>query len=484
MSIIDAVYKVLPSFIQNVAISYYGYKIKKERFDSFFYDKYVLFNKSQYYSRIDLVHYQDEALCRLIKYAYENVPYYNRMFKKRKLKPSDIKNQMDLYKLPVITKKDIRENFDDFLSTKKRKKKLKVGHTSGTTGTPFEILWDSNIEGVNNAILWRHRSWGGFNFGHKYATLLGRTIIPSNRQRPPFHRINFPWNQYLFSSFHLADNNIGYYLEEFDKQEIRFLEAYPSTAYILAQYLEQHDLFYKMKAVFTSSETLLPVQRELIEKRFCCKVFDYYGSAERVMFSGECEKHEGHHLCLEYGITEILDEEGEPVSTGQYGKTVCTGLYNYGMPLIRYEIGDICSIQEKKCSCGRGLPLLGPITTKAEDIVVLPSGKLISSSVLTHPFKPLKNIEKSQIIQEDCDRIRVKLVKRPGYTENDTRTLVEGLAERLGQDIEISVEFVHDIAPGPNGKYRWVISRVPIVLGSGKIENLYNENNKGHVKEE
>jgi len=145
------------------------------------------------------------------------------------------------------------------------------------------------------------------------------------------------------------------------------------------------------------------------------------------------------------------------------------------MPLIRYEIGDICSLQSKKCTCGRGHPLLGPITTKAEDIVVLSDGRLVSSSVLTHPFKPLDNIEKSQIIQEDYDRVTVKLVKRPGYEERDTQILLEGLQARLGDSVSISVEFVEDILPGPNGKYRWVVSKVPLSSGTEFITNLYDD---------
>lgn len=471
--IVDLTYAAAPQFVQNAIISFYGSKIKKERFNEIYHDISSLFDQTQYYSYEELINYQNEKLCDLVRHIYNNVPFYRRIFDKNKLTPSDIKSRNDLHKLPVINKKDVRENFNGFINENIKLNDLKVGHTSGTTGTPFEILWDQKVEIVTNAALWRHRGWGGFKFGDKYATLLGRVVVPMSRKRPPFHRINYPWNQYLFSSFHLKDKYIGYYIDEFEKQDIRFLEAYPSTAYILARYLEQHNLFYKMKGIFTSSETLLPIQRELIEKRFQCKIFDYYGSAERVMFSGECEKHKGHHLCLEYGITEILNEKDEPVSTGEYGRAVLTGLHNYGMPLIRYEVGDICSIQTKECSCGRGLPLLGPITTKAEDIVVLPDGRLISSSVLTHPFKPLENIEKSQIIQEDYNAITVKMVKLSGYDDKNTKVLVDSLKQRLGQDVSISVEFVKDIPPGPNGKYRWVISKVPITLGGEQIENLY-----------
>lgn len=473
--LIDKIYNILPPLIQNITISAYGYKLKKERFCDQYVQLFNLLEKSQYYSLDQLNEYQNEKLRDIIAHAYESVPYYNKLFKNMNLVPEDIKTKKDLYKLPIMTKKDITSNFNDLISNKHRRQELKVGHTSGTTGSPLGILWDRNVEIAANAILWRHRRWAGFEFGDRYATLLGRVIVPLHKNKYPFHRKNLPWNQYLFSSFHLNEDNIKYYFDTFDKHNIRFLEAYPSTAFILAEYLKKHDLFYNMKAIVTSSETLLPLQREVIEERFKCKVFDYYGMAERVMFSGECEAHSGHHIDMEFGITEILDDHNNGIPDGNSGRLVLTGLHNYGMPLIRYDIGDVSAFKIGKCSCGRKLVLLENIATKAEDIVVTKEGRLISSSILTHPFKPLHNIEKSQILQEDYEHLVIKIVKKPGYTDDDTKQLCEGIQKRIGQQINISVEFVSDIPRGANGKYRWVISKVPINFGDSKIANLYDK---------
>jgi phenylacetate-CoA ligase len=147
------------------------------------------------------------------------------------------------------------------------------------------------------------------------------------------------------------------------------------------------------------------------------KVYDCYGLAERVMYSGECPTGEGHHLYMEYGITEVVDNENNIVEDGTYGRLIATSLHNYGMPLIRYEVGDVTAYKKNPCSCGRGLPLLEAVTTKAEDIVITSDGRFISSSVLTHPFKPMCNIEKSQIIQESPDEMVIKIVQRENYRE-------------------------------------------------------------------
>lgn len=471
----NKVYSMLTPMMQNVVISAYGYKIKKERFCDQYYQYLGFLEKSQYYSLDELNEYQNEKLRNIVKYSYENVPYYNNLFKTINLVPKDIKSKEDLNKLSILTKEDIKRNFNKLISRKHKRQKLRTGHTSGTTGSPLEVLWDHNVEVITNAILWRHRRWAGFEFGSKYATLLGRVIVPPDQKCPPFYRRNVPWNQFLFSSFHLIDDNIKYYFDEFDKNNIRFLEAYPSTAYILAQYLKQHNLYYNMNAIVTSSETLLPLQREIIEERFGCKVFDYYGMAERVMFSGECEAHNGHHIDMEFGITEILDDNNNSVPDGDSGRLVLTGLHNFGMPLIRYDIGDVSAFKIGKCSCGRNLVLLENIATKSEDIVVTRDGRLISSSVLTHPFKPMNNIEKSQIIQVDYEHLVIKIVRKPGYSDEDTKVLREGIQERIGQQMNISIEFVSDIPRSANGKYRWVISKVPINFGDNRIKNLYDK---------
>jgi phenylacetate-CoA ligase len=471
----QSIYDKLPDLLQNLALSWYGKKIKEERFCGQYFESQQFFETSQYLSLDQLEEYQNDKLKKVIAHAYEYVPYYRKIFEGNKLTPHDITRKEDLQRLPILTKRDIKNNFNDLISRRHKRNQLKLGHTSGTTGAPLEILWDRPVDILHNAAIWRHRNWAGFHFGDRYATLLGRVIVPIRQKRPSFYRVNKPWNQYLFSSFHLSEENLKYYFDDFSRLDIKYMEAYPSTAYILAKYLEQHNLYCEMRAIVTSSETLLPIQREIIEERFKCRVYDYYGMAERVMFSGECEMHSGHHVHMEYGITEITDDSDNPVSIGTPGKLVLTGLHNYGMPLIRYEIGDVSAFKKEKCGCGRTLPLLESVTTKAEDIVVTREGRLISSSVLTHPFKPMHNIEKSQIIQEDYDQLLIKIVRRPGYSDTDTKQLVQAMGQRVGNNMHILVEFVDDIPVGKNGKYRWVVSTLPIKFGQKESDNLFEK---------
>jgi len=102
------------------------------------------------------------------------------------------------------------------------------------------------------------------------------------------------------------------------------------------------------------------------------------------------------------------------------------------------------------------------VTTKAEDIITTKDGRYISSSILTHPFKPMHSIAESQIIQEDREHIRIKIVTRSSYQDKDTSYLIEEMKKRVGGDMEVEIEFVDQIPRTKAGKFRWVISKVPL----------------------
>ncbi len=420
------------------------------------------FKDNETLSKHEIGEYQDEKLRDLIKHAYDNVPYYTERMRALKLLPSDIRGQSDLYKLPVLSRNDIKNNFKKLRAINYPKKKLILGHTSGTTGSPLELYWDHMVEKVHHVADWRQKIWAGIKFGNRYASLQGRTIVPIARKRPPFWKTNYLNNQLFLSSFHLKKGNIPYYIDKITSFKPIAIEGYPSTVFILAKYLLSNKTVIPLKAVLTSSETLFPLQRESIEAAFQCKVFDFYGMAERVVYASECEFHEGQHLNLDYGITEILDGNGELVPEGRIGRIVATGLWNFGMPLIRYRTSDTTTVKSKGCSCGRIFPLTDGITTKDEDIISTPDGRLISSSVLTHPFKPMHNIEESQIIQERLDQLVIKIVKKESYTKKDEEKLISAFKDRLGDDIKFTIEYVDSIPRTKNGKFKWVISKVKL----------------------
>lgn len=460
-----ALYRLAPVWGQNLILSGYGALLERQRYGGRFQEFAELLERSERWSAQEIRAYQDERLRATIANAYATVPFYRRRFDAMRLTPADIRGQADLPKLPLLTRDDIRANFNDLCSTGAPRRALKTGHTSGTTGTPLTVGYDSDTVWMTYAVFDRHYRWAGLKLrgrADRIAVARGNVVVPLNQKRPPFWRFSRRQNQLLLSSFHLSKANLPAYFEELKRFSPDVVDGYPSTLYVLAKYLQARNEYFPVRAAVTSSETLYEFQRAAIEERFRCRVFDYYALAERVAFSGECERHEGHHLAMEYGVAEIVDENGVPVAPGSPGRLVGTSLHNGAMPLIRYVTSDVTAMRPQSCSCGRGLALMEDVTTKAEDTLTLADGRMISPSVLTHPFKPLDSIEGSQIIQTAPDAVTVKLIKGAGYPDALTQHLVGELQARLGAGVTITVEFVQELEASPNGKFKWVISRVPL----------------------
>lgn len=424
-----------------------------------------LLSNTQWYSPIELEDYQNSRLRDLIRHAYNTVPYYNRVFKRNKIKPDDIKTVSDLPKIPVLTRNDIKLHANDLKSTVYKPSELIYGHTSGTTGSPLQLYYNPDKINISYAALDRQYQWAGARlsrFGDRIAVGRGNVIVPLSQRKPPFWRHNYFHNQLLLSSFHLSRENLPSYFEKLKSFKPSVIDGYPSTLYILAKFLQNMGQKFPLKAVISASETLYDFQRNTIEDSFQCKIFDYYTLAEWVVYATECEKHEGHHLNSEYGVTEIVDQDNHLLPKGKIGKIVGTSLHNYGMPMIRYLTNDMTAFKHTLCSCGRGLPLMEDVTTKAEDTLTLKDGRLISPSVLTHPFKPLHSVEESQIIQKDYSHIVVKIVPRDDFCAADEQHLTTALKSRIGTDTKIDIQIVESLPRTSSGKFRWVISEVPL----------------------
>lgn len=460
-----ALYNMAPVWGQNLILTGYSALLDRERYGGRFGEYRDLLAKAEWYSESESEAYQDERLRAIVKHAYETVPFYRRRFDECKLKPSDIRGQTDLPKLPLLTRDHVRAHFDDLCSRDVSRGSMRTGHTSGTTGTPLTVGYDADTVWMAYAALDRHYRWAGCRLardGDRIAVARGNVIVPLNQKKPPFWRMNRQHNQMLLSSFHLSKQNLPAYFDALARFQPALLDGYPSTLYVLAKFLQSRGETFPLRAAITSSETLYDFQREVIEERFKCRVFDYYALAERVVFSSECDRHEGHHLAMEYGVSEIVDGQGHPVPIGTVGKLVGTSLHNMAMPLIRYVTNDMTSLREQPCSCGRGLKIMDDVTTKAEDVLTLKDGRLISPSVLTHPFKPLDCIEGSQIVQMDPQTVIVRLIPGPTYTPAHTSQLITELTARLGQDVRVEVQMVDRLEQKASGKFKWVISHVPL----------------------
>jgi len=464
MNGLQVLYAKSPYWLQHVFLNAYAFSIHLERYGGPFHRAFDELQKTQWFTKEEIEQYQLNRLQPLVRHAYYTVPFYRDKYDSHEVAPEDIKSLSDLSKLPIITAEDVRSAGKSILSVKYSKKKLIHGHTSGTTGTPLSVCWDKQTCVYNNAVDWRQKAWAGIHYGDRLALILGRTIVAADKKQPPFWQHDRIHNMLWMSAFHLSEEFLPYYYERLWQFKPKAIEGYPSTIFILARYLDRIGKTFPVKAVFVSSETLFPTQRALIEDRFEAPVYDFFGMAERVAFATQCAEAREYHLNFEYAINEVGDSNGNLLEPGKQGYLIGTSLLNYGMPLIRYKTSDITAINTARCTCGRYMPRFTGVTTKDEDIVVTPEGKLISSSILTHPFKPLDSIKESQLIQEKIDLLRVKIVPRENYTEKDSTQLINALKERVGANMRIEIELTDKIPRTNAGKLRWVISKIHLSL--------------------
>jgi len=130
------------------------------------------------------------------------------------------------------------------------------------------------------------------------------------------------------------------------------------------------------------------------------------------------------------------------------------------MPLIRYRTNDLSRAIEGNCNCGCKYPRIQAIETKYENIIITPDGKYISPSLLTFCFKAASNIEMSQIVQLKNGTIKIRIVGKKAFREQDKDYIISEMHKILGKRIKITAELVKNIERTKNGKYQWVISEV------------------------
>jgi len=460
MKISDKIYNASPILFQNAAISMYGFYIKQLRYGKSYDQHYALLNKTQYYNKVELDKLQDSLFSDLVGYINQYVPYYKNIINSKNISPKDItlKNFSEIF--PVITKTELRNNYDSFLSLDKSQGKHYVINTSGTSGSPLKVHTFKNGIQYNYAFFNRFLNWAGVNIGQKCAVFAGRVFIPPKQTKPPYWRHNKASNAILFSSYHISDKTITAYINALDKFNPTIIDSYPSAIYEIAKFILENKYKHNIKpaAIITSSETLFDYQRDSIERAFNCKIFDHLGSAEMVTFITQC-KNGNYHINPEYGYVEVLDNNYNPVNQGEPGQLVCTSFINKAMPIMRYSLGDTITISNHTCECGLYFPVVSSILGRTDDIIIGCDGRKVGR--LDPIFKGMDHsINETQIIQYKLNEITVKITSHQSAKSINTDKIITELKKRVGDCMKITIEFVDYIPKTNSGKFRTVVSHI------------------------
>jgi len=396
---------------------------------------------------------QLKAFRKILKYAYENVAFYHRRFNAAKIKPEDIQSIEDMQGLPILAKKDVQRNFDSLVSRNVRMEMCKKETTSGTTGTPLTFIAEKRASGIMSANKLRHQVENGSRlFRDKYVLLLPARGFSRKRTYLGgfLARLGFLRRRLMDAQEPVED-----VMEKLISFGPDVIDSLPSFFLLLAKEMEKRGEVIHPRHIFGSGELLDTVSRRFINSAFNVDMLDVYGCTEAGNIAWECSEHAGYHTNIDLVVTEFVKDE-EHVTMGEAGKIILTPLWNYAMPLIRYEIGDVGRPSSERCPCGRGLPLMEVIEGRYEDFIVLPSGRMISPYVTSRYFENVEGIDEYRIIQQARSNFIIQLVLREGRNNDIFLRLEDTFKKELGEDLTISIEAVDSIPK--NGKLRHVVS--------------------------
>jgi phenylacetate-CoA ligase len=424
--------------------------------------RYEELNKSQWLKPQEIKRIQNKRLRALIIHSYENVPFYNKVFKGLALKPDDIKKKDDLKKLPIINKDIIRANFEDFKARNFNSLRSIMRTTGGTTGEPLRYYSDTTEHSIFWADLWRAWSWAKWDIGDRRATIGGSR--PTGSGFRSFVRSRFIERNLSLSSFEVKPEAMQIHVEKLRKFRPKILRGYPSSLYIFTKYLNELKVQnIGVGSVLTISEQLYPHQRKAIEQAFGCEVYDNYGCPDGGVVACECEEHE-YHMNSENAILEIVNGN-EVTSSGEEGEIISTNLVRYAMPFIRYRTGDMGKVSGAKPNCRRGLEILDSILGRTNDYILLPSGNLLAAVNIASVFNEISSqihIRQYQVVQEKRDELMVFVVEEKDFSSKDSEIISNSLKEHILGEMEITVKPVDDIPLSESGKRRSVISKLKV----------------------
>jgi len=424
-------------------------------------DKHFRFLKeSQWWSEADLIEYQNEKLRKLINHAYSHVAYYRDLFRANNIRPSDIRSRDDLYKIPILTKEDIRKNFPDKIVDKNYPKHLTYAHkSSGSTGEPLQYIVSKDAYSFNIACNLRGWYWMGYSLGDRFVKISQYARRAEKRLQDVFLRTRY------LSSARLNEETFKRIIGEFEKWQPTIIRSYPDPLFFIAKYMERNRINHiRPKVVTTTGNVLLPSVRNLIEKQFGCKIFDSY-RCEGGPNAFESSTHDCYLSSMEYGIAEIL-ADGVEVGPNEEGRFVTTDLHNYALPFIRYDSQDIVVKSKGKSRCGRQHLAIKKINGRDGDILITPAGRYLIVIHFVDYFDKFASIDQFQVRQNRIDQIDILLKVNDSFHTDTYREILNYWQNYIGHDVQVKVEQVDEIELSLSGKRRFLLRDKSISLGA------------------
>ena len=325
---------------------------------------------------------QNERLLKQVRHVWDNVPYYRQKMEEKGVTPDDIQSIDDLYKLPFLTKADLRDAYPYGLAGKPMSECVRIHSTSGTTGkrvvafyTQHDVdLWEDCCAraivaagGTKEDVVHVAYGYGLFTGGaglHGGSHKVGCLTLP------------------------MSSGNTDRQLQFMTDLGSTILCCTPSYAAYLAESIHEKGLRDQitLKAGIFGAEAWSEDMRHDIEDKLGIKAYDIYGLTET---SGpgvayECSEQTGMHINEDHFIAEIIDPETEEVlPLGSKGELVFTAITKEAFPLLRYRTRDICVLSREKCSCGRTHVKMSKPMGRSDDMLIIRGVNVFPSQIET-----------------------------------------------------------------------------------------------------
>lgn len=395
-----------------------------------------------------------------------SVPFYQHLFTQLDFDPQRVTSVADLQALPLLDKATIRANTEAMKAPGANS--LKRFNTGGSSGEP--LIFFLGNERVSHDVAAKRRAtrWWGVDIGDPEIVVWGSPIELGAQDRIRLLRDKV-FRTELLSAFEMSEKNLRMFAERIRSRRPRMLFGYPSALALLAEYARAKGMRLDnlgVEVVFVTAERLYDHQREIIEEVFGCPAANGYGGRDAGFIAHQC-RHGSLHISAEHIVVEIVDSSGRVLEPGESGEIVVTHLCSSDFPFLRYRTGDVGTLSSEPCPCGRGLPVLASVEGRTTDFVVASDGSVLHGLALIYVLRDMPGVEAFRIVQETLHHTRVEIVADRGCRIAMKQAIQTPFRQRLGQDVDISIDYVAEIPREKSGKHRYVISRVAAGAGGG-----------------
>lgn len=391
-------------------------------------------------SRDEIERIQLERLKKLVKYCYDNVPFYHKKLDEAGVSPDDIKSLKDIERIPFTTKADMRENYPFGLFAVPTQKITRIHASSGTTGKPTVVGYTANDLDAWSDCMARIVTAAGaddnsivqicFGYGlftgalglHYGLEKIGATVVPSSSGN--------------------TDKQIML-MQDF---KTNTLVSTPSYAQYIGEVAKEKGVLDKidLKLGLLGSEGCTPEMRGEIEKILGMFVTDNYGMSELggPGVSGECTERAGLHINEDHFLCEIIDPEtGEVLPAGSEGELVVTTLTKEGMPVLRYRTRDLTRITYEKCRCGRTFARMEKTRGRSDDMLKIRGVNVFPSQIesVLIGFEEIAPHYQLVLTRENfSDRLEIKVELNEKYVDMlDDYARLEELHDRITHELRV-----------------------------------------------